>query len=411
MESDTRAIYTFREGDMFDNRYRLVRRVGSGGFADVWQAEDTLRRNKIVALKIYTRLDEEGIKEMSDQYNETEEIKHPNLLTGKHFGAVGNIPYLEMRYCAGGSLAQRVGSMSHSELHHMLREICSGLAYLHNEGIVHQDIKPDNILFDTDTGCNRFLLADFGISSKIRTRLSKSVNKANMSLSMTEAYAPPEKFSGNLSDIEPDTKGDIFSLGMTLYELVVGQLPFTPPMATGREMLYSQGRLRLDCSKIADKRLRTIVQRCTQYRKKDRPTAKEILFMLDGNVYEEKQKHVSFWKKITLQKLPINITELFKSNLQRFFCKFDRKWLYPIGALVGVLLALSLFWPKHPAPLLQQDSIVEVDATLNKQTQQNKNAPKPTSSTNKKNKEKPHNRKYQDIPIFADTALNRTRNR
>ena len=288
METVTKEIHAFEEGDIFDKRYRLVKRAGSGGFADVWMVEDTLRNNRVMALKIYTRLDEEGIKEMSEEYDETEDIRHPNLLTGNHFGAMGNIPYLEMKYCDGGNLLKKAGKMSPDELRRMLRDIAGGLAYLHREGLVHQDIKPENILYDTKG--RRYMLADFGISGKSRSRLSKSVNKANMTLSMTESYAPPEKFSGNLEDLEPDTKSDIFSLGMTLFELVVGKLPFEPPMAAGREMLYSQGRLQLDYGKIADPQLRRIVELCTRYDKRDRLTSEEILLLLDGKELPPKEK-------------------------------------------------------------------------------------------------------------------------
>ncbi len=279
MDTDTRQIHNFQAGELFDRHYWLLEHVGSGGFADVWRAKDELV-DTIVALKIYTRLDSEGISELAKEYKDMRGIKHPNLLTGNHFDASGNIPYLEMDYCDGGSLYGRMGKMSDGELRHILRDVCSGLAYLHREGIVHQDIKPENILYDTEK--SRYLLSDFGISGKSRTRLSHSVNKANMTLSMTEAYAPPEKFSGNFADIAPDTKGDIFSLGMTMYELAVGQLPFTPPMATGRELLYSQGRLQLDYSQIHDPQLRHIVQRCMAYRKEDRPTASEVLAMVEA---------------------------------------------------------------------------------------------------------------------------------
>ena len=291
MQTETRSIHTFQEGEIFDNRYRLVKRAGSGGFADVWRVEDTLRKNKVVALKIYTRLDEEGIKAMSEEYNETEDIQHPNLLTGNHFAAVGNIPYMEMRYCDGGSLASRVGNMSNDELRHMLRDVCTGLSYLHAEGMVHQDIKPENILLDTKH--NRYMLADFGISGKSRSRLSKSAKMASDLVAMTAAYAPPEKLSANRIDREPSTRGDIFSLGVTLYELATGNLPVDLPQSTGQLLLISQGRQPLDFDNIADPQLRQIAKRCMSYRKEDRPTAEEVLAMLDSRGTKPQFKHES----------------------------------------------------------------------------------------------------------------------
>lgn len=288
MQTETRSIHTFQEGELFDSRYRLVKRAGSGGFADVWKAEDTLRKNKVVALKIYTRLDEEGIRAMSEEYNETEDIQHPNLLTGNHFAAVGNIPYMEMRYCDGGSLASRVGNMDNDELRHMLRDVCTGLAYLHAEGMVHQDIKPENILLDTKH--NRYMLADFGISGKSRSRLSKSAKMASDLVAMTAAYAPPEKLSANRIDREPSTRGDIFSLGVTLYELATGNLPVDLPQSTGQLLLISEGRQPLDFDNIADPQLRQIAKRCMSYRKEDRPTAEDVLAMLDGRGTEPRHQ-------------------------------------------------------------------------------------------------------------------------
>lgn len=305
MDTESFTIHSFKEGDLFDDRYRLVELAGSGGFADVWKAEDTLRSNRVMALKLYTRLDEEGIKEMSEEYDETEYIQHPNLLTGNHFATVGNIPYLEMRYCDGGSMVRKVGRMSNEELRHMLCDIVKGLAYLHKEGIVHQDIKPDNILYDSKH--DTYLLADFGISSKTRTRLSKSAKFSDRVYSRTSEYAPPEKFSGNMVDAEPDIKGDIFSLGMTLFELSTGMLPFTPPMATGREMLYSQGRLQLDYGKIQDAHFRDIVELCTKYRKEERPTAERLSVML----IESKKEHRMFHEESHASTEPLMLTGIY----------------------------------------------------------------------------------------------------
>lgn len=344
METVTKAIHSFNEGDIFDNRYRLVKRAGSGGFADVWKAEDTLRNDKVVALKIYTRLDEEGIKAMSEEYDETEDIRHPNLLTGNHFAAMGNIPYLEMSFCDGGNLSQCAGKMTNDELRHVLRDIAKGLEYLHQEGIVHQDIKPENILHDTRR--DRYLLADFGISGKSRSRLSKSIKKDSTTLSMTESYAPPEKFSGNFQDMEPDTKGDIFSLGMTLYELAVGKLPFAPPMATGREMLYSNGKLQLDYSKIKDSQLRKIVAFCTRYDKKYRITAEDILLILDGKepkTEEPPRVEPPHVKPPTVKvKVGDDVQPPKPPQPPKPDSTPNQKWIYIAIAVVAVILAFLL---------------------------------------------------------------------
>lgn len=231
---------------------------------------------RTLALKFYIRLDAEDSAELAKEYTDMADISHPNLLRCDFFDIYEGIPYVTMRYCCGGSLKSKLGRMNAEELYKVAKDICAGLAYLHGEGIVHQDIKPENILHDTEH--DRYLLSDFGISSKSRTRLSKSINMNNMTLSLTETYAPPEKFSSNPTDRLPDVKGDIFSLGITIYELATGILPFDPPMSTGREMLYSNGKLKLDYSCIQEESLRKMIEKCLRYKKEERPTADSLMF-------------------------------------------------------------------------------------------------------------------------------------
>ena len=343
MDTNTKQIHNFQAGDLFDRHYRLIEHVGSGGFADVWRAKDELVET-VVALKIYTRLDKEGISELAKEYRDMRGIKHPNLLTGNHFDASGNIPYLEMDYCDGGSFYGKLGRLGNDELRHVLRDIAGGLAYLHRESIVHQDIKPENILYDTVK--DRYLLSDFGISGKSRTRLSHSMTMNQMTYSMTEAYAPPEKFSGNVSDLAPDTKGDIFSLGMTLFELATGVLPFTSPMATGREMLYSQGRLQLDYGQIKDPVLRSVVEGCTRYDKTQRITAEEILATLNGERPASKTKTTGTTNTDTGFRPPTVEVKIGRGGMQPPPPPPpptpNRKWIYVVLAAVVVTMGVTL---------------------------------------------------------------------
>ena len=269
-------IHPFQSGDWFHERYRLEKLVGMGGFADVWKAYDSLT-DTTVALKIYSRLDDDGIKELATEYRRMQHINHPNLLRGDHFDRWNNMPYLEMQFCEGGSLEKRIGNLTDIELISVIRDLCEGLQYLHRNGIIHQDIKPANILIDEH---GHYLLSDFGISSRSRTRLSKSINMANVSNSaMTEAYAPPEKFSPKFEDRQPDAKGDIFSLGISLYELITGDLPFGS-FSTGRQLQYE--KLELDLAEIGDERIRTLIAWCMQREKEKRPTATELVSYLNN---------------------------------------------------------------------------------------------------------------------------------
>ena len=268
-------IHQFKSGDLFNGRYQLEKLVGVGGFADVWKALDT-DTNTTIALKIYTRLDDDGIDELSAEYKRMQNINHPNLLRADHFDRWDNIPYLEMKFCGGGSLDKRIGKLTDLEAMAIIRDLSEGLKFLHQNGIIHQDIKPANVLIDEQ---GRYVLSDFGISSKSKTKLSKSVNIAKQNTSMTEDYAPPEKFSSKAVDRMPDKKGDIFSLGISLYELITGNLPFDN-LSTGRQLQYEN--IELDFSEIRDDRIRKIVAWCMQQEKEKRPSASEIVNFLNN---------------------------------------------------------------------------------------------------------------------------------
>lgn len=278
--ADNHSIHKFKHGDEFHDRYILDRLIGSGGFADVWKAKDNTT-NSIVALKIYTNLDEDGIKDLSEEYVRMKDLNHTNILRAEHFDTWGNIPYLVMKLCEGGSLNKRVGQMSDEEILHVIKDMAEGLSYLHENNIIHQDIKPANILVDNKGTRIHYVLSDFGISTKTKTKLSRSVNQKNLGTSMTEAYAPPEKFSPKKAERMPDRKGDIFSFGISIYELVTGGLPFDD-LATGRQLLHDDD-LEIDFSEIKNEKIRRIVQLCMQKNKESRPSAADLLTYISSD--------------------------------------------------------------------------------------------------------------------------------
>ena len=270
--ADNKSIHKFKAGDVFHERYTLEKLIGVGGFADVWKAIDT-KTNTVVALEIYTNLDEDGINDLSEEYTRMQGLNHTNILKAEHFDSWRNIPYLVMKFCDGGSLDKKIGKMTAEDLMDAIIQIANGLKYLHSNGIVHQDIKPANILIDNTGGKACYVLSDFGISSKTKTRLSHSVNLKNQGTSMTEAYAPPEKFSSKKADRRPDRKGDIFSFGISIYELATGSMPFDE-LSTGRQLQYEGAEI--DFSEIQDEKIRRISELCMQADKEDRPTADEV---------------------------------------------------------------------------------------------------------------------------------------
>lgn len=209
-----------QQGSIFDNRYQLIRLLGRGGFAEVWLVKDTLTGLE-EALKIYapgSGMDEDGLKVFAQELSVVHNLRHTNLLTPKTLGQYQNQPYLILPYCPNGSLHKKVGSCTEEEAWAIIGQVVSGLAYLHKRNIIHQDIKPDNILIDEN---NDYVITDFGISMKAQSTLRKSMRIQAQSGTMS--YMAPERFS---VEPHPIPANDIWSLGAMVYELIVGDLPF-----------------------------------------------------------------------------------------------------------------------------------------------------------------------------------------
>ena len=217
---------------LFAYRYRLIKRIGRGGFAEVWLADDTLAELQ-VAIKIYDGMDEEGLKIFVQEINKVYHLNHTNLLKPQHVAAWNNMPYLVMNYCSAGSCEKRIGQITEQEVWKILHDVASGLAYLHSNNIIHQDIKPANILQD-DMG--NYVIIDFGISTLARDTLLKSTLMGNTSAG-TLAYMGPERFSQQPA---PTKASDIWSLGATLYELIEGTTPFPREVGGGMQKMGAE---------------------------------------------------------------------------------------------------------------------------------------------------------------------------
>lgn len=254
---------------LFHNRYNLVSRVGAGGYSQVWLARDTRAENMEVALKIFAPgqgLDTQGLSIFSKEYATVFNLNHGNLLKPMHFDEFEGSPYLVLPYCPHGSIFSRIGEIDEMTVAVFLQQASSALEYLHRQDppIIHQDIKPDNFLIDKE---GNFLLADFGISSKIRRTLTRSMGE--QSSAGTMAYMPPEKFTADRLSIKA---GDIFSLGATMFELMAGEWPFGQhgglTLNAGAEIPhlpsnFSQG-------------INNIVRACLAKEPWDRPTAEQL---------------------------------------------------------------------------------------------------------------------------------------
>lgn len=269
------------------NRYNLIKRLGEGGFGEVWLAKDQTS-NRQVALKLY-KITGSGHKELVREFNQVYGLDSINLVKAYHVDRdeAQGISYLVMDYCRYGSLDQMIGQINEQEVWRCLRDIASGLVALSEHTVydekqrreiaapvVHQDLKPANILIrkhDKD-GHNVYAIADFGIS---KTSVSQKSGSSVFVSAGTLAYMGPERF---FPSYRPHVESDIWSLGAMLYELVEGKTPFpTMDSLSGGNWMNQEG---VELPKIENSAISSnlcnLIYSCMAKEPEKRPTAKQL---------------------------------------------------------------------------------------------------------------------------------------
>ncbi|HUM72123.1 MAG TPA: serine/threonine-protein kinase, partial [Chloroflexota bacterium] len=203
------------------NRYEIKRELGRGGMASVYEAYDP-QFQRPVAVKLLPREflhDPEFRARFTREARTIAALEHPAIVPVYDFGEEDGQPFLVMRLMTGGSLTDRLanGPLPIDEAAEILKRIGSALDRAHSQGIIHRDLKPGNILFDHYGDA---FLADFGIA---RIAAAGSQLTASGSLVGTPTYMSPEQVYGNK---ELDGRSDIYALGVILYQMLTGEIPF-----------------------------------------------------------------------------------------------------------------------------------------------------------------------------------------
>ncbi len=287
---DINEIY--ENGKLFDGHYKLIESLSTaGGAADVWLAidvntiDETGDESKAtkVAIKIYrpkNLIDIEGEYQFRNEFKKVFSCHHENIVQPTYFSIYEEMPYLVLPYCPSGSSEMLIGQFEKKDyLWKYIYEVSSGLAYLHKHTpqIIHQDIKPANVLID-DNG--NYAITDFGISAEMGGTDSEEDNGG------TFAYMAPERF---VEGTPPMPESDIWALGATIYELVTGDVPFGNDGGSKQERGTPIPPIKQDIPES----IKELIYLCLSYDAKNRPTARSIVETVLKKRYSRSKKTIA----------------------------------------------------------------------------------------------------------------------
>ena len=224
---------------VLNGRYELLERVGSGGMAVVYKAQD-LMLGRIVAIKMLHEGfagDPEFLQRFRQEAYSAASLQHPNIVTVHDIGQDGHRQYIVMEFVQGVTLKQIVRqyntegrTMPTSRMLALTIQICAGVGYAHRAGLVHCDVKPQNVIVTPD---DRIKVADFGIA--------RAMTEASQQVSEIDTWGTPQYFSPEQAAGEaPTPASDVYSIGVMMFEMLTGQLPFNADSQTALALKHIQ---------------------------------------------------------------------------------------------------------------------------------------------------------------------------
>ena len=261
-------------GSLVDGRYRINARIGHGGMAEVYESTDVMTK-RIVAIKLIREdvmSNPVNLMRFQNEASIAASLNHPNIVKVYNHGTVQGVPYIANEFIKGQNLKEVLdfrGALPILEAVDILLQVSSALAYAHSHGIVHRDVKPDNIYV---MGDGTVKLGDFGIA--LSDTISNG-NEKNNEIVGSVHYLAPEISLGKLATAQ----SDIYSVGVTFFELITGHVPYNKQKAVDiavahiKEKFPSPKKYLPNCPREVEH----IINKCTKKNPKDRyQSAKEL---------------------------------------------------------------------------------------------------------------------------------------
>ena len=272
---------SFSPGENFGDRYQIIEEIGQGGMGRVFKAKD-LELGTVVALKMIKpqfSAEPDIVARFKRELILAREILHEHVIRIHDLGEINGIKYISMNYIQGNTLKeilQTTGKLTIEKTLDIIKQVCSALIAAHNKGIIHRDLKPQNIMIDKS---GKAYVLDFGIARSLH--LDGEASEDGIVLG-TPDFMSPEQIKGEKAAVTTD----IYSLGVILYEMVTGKLPFTGK--DFKELLFKHlNEIPESPSKLNPQlplNLERIVLKCMEKKKKNRyQSVKEMMQDLESD--------------------------------------------------------------------------------------------------------------------------------
>jgi serine/threonine protein kinase len=365
--------------------YRLIRKLGHGGMADVYLGvQENLQREVAIKVLVSTLFrDEQFSLRFIKEAQTAARLSHPNIITIHDIGQVGDTYFIVMEYLHESlhDRIKKVGIVSPREALDIIKMIASALDYAHNKGFIHRDIKPDNIMFRSD---GTAVLVDFGIARAIDS--TTHLTRTGMSIG-TPHYMSPEQCRGE----KIDGRSDIYALGVQLFELLTGSVPYKAENTAGIILKHIQDpvpRLSLELCQY-----QPLLDKMMAKDKEIRiASAAELVKFIEGFLIAQDHQLAPLMPAPPLATLEMPTAEQLTIPSSRVATGMSfrkqpggKKWLAPallgLAAVVAIGIAIYFFTQSSPVKTENSTSTMEQKAEAGSETVTGKETTVPIETT------------------------------
>jgi len=329
----TKTIETPKEeltrGSTFAGRYEIIEELGKGGMGKVYRVEDTKAKEEIALKLIKPEIaaDKKTIERFRHELTTARKISHRNVCRMFDLGEDEGTHFITMEYVQGEDLKsfiKRAGPLGTGRAISITKQVCEGLSEAHRLGIIHRDLKPNNIMIDKEGNAK---IMDFGIARSLR---GKGITGARVMIGTPE-YMSPEQVEAK----DVDQRSDIYSLGIILYEMTTGRLPFEAdtPFAVGVKQKSEKPESPKDINPQIPDDLNQVILKCLEKEKENRcQSAGEVQSEL-----ENIEKGIPTTEKEKIKKKPLTSKEITVT--------FGIKKLFiPALVIIGLIIISIIAW-------------------------------------------------------------------